>query len=198
MKLENFNIEYIIIFIILILPGFLMMKIIKLKVPSKNFLLKDMLFEALSYSLLNLSLIAWLPYLALKNEWHYSIIIISFIIAVVLIPILLAFAYIKIISSKYFRENFDILIPTAWNWYFSQRPHCMLLISLKNGSEVIGYFGNKSYATSYPSEESIYLETVYKYDDKNELTMVPNSDGMVIAKNEFSTIQFYKIGENDE
>ena len=94
-------------------------------------------------------------------------------------------------------KNFDIQIPTAWDWYFSQRPNCILLISLKNGSEVIGYFGEKSYATSYPNEGSIYLEKVYKYNN-NELEIVPNSDGIVVAKNEFDTIQFYNIGENHE
>lgn len=36
----------------------------------KDFLLKDTLFEALSYSLLNLILIAWLPYLSIINEWN--------------------------------------------------------------------------------------------------------------------------------
>ncbi len=40
-------IEYLIVFIALILPGFIIMKMIKLKVPHKDFLLKDMLFEAL-------------------------------------------------------------------------------------------------------------------------------------------------------
>ena len=34
--------------------------------------------------------------------------------------------------------------------------------------------------------------------DNNELEIVPNSDGIVVAKNEFDTIQFYNIGENHE
>ena len=198
MNLENLvKVEYLMVFVVLVLPGFLIMKIIKLKVPNKDFLLKDMLFEALSYSLLNLSLIGWLPYLTIKNELHSFFIFISFIFSVIIFPILLAFIYVKIISSEYFMKNFDIQIPTAWDWYFSQRPNCILLISLKNGSEVIGYFGEKSYATSYPNEGSIYLEKVYKYNN-NELEIVPNSDGIVVAKNEFDTIQFYNIGENHE
>jgi hypothetical protein len=156
-----------------------------------------MLFEALSYSLLNLSLIGWLPYIVIENKFHAIVILSIFLFSVTIFPILLALAYVKIISSEYFMNNFDIQIPTAWDWYFSQRPNCLLLVSLKNGSKVIGYFGEKSYATSYPNEGSIYLEKVYKYNNDN-LEIVQDSDGIVIAKNEFDTIEFYKIGENNE
>ncbi len=190
-------IEYLIVFIALILPGFIIIKMIKLKVPHKDFLLKDMLFEALSYSLLNLVLIAWLPYLLIYNEYHSFYVFMSFIVSFIIFPIFLAFMYIKIISSEYFMSNFNIQVPTAWDWYFSKRPNCTLLIKLKNGSEVIGYFGEKSYATSYPNEGSIYLEKVY-IRNSDKLEIVENSDGIIIKQDAFDTIEFYKIGENNE
>ena len=188
--------EYIIVFTILIVPGFIIMKIIKLKIPSKDFLLKDMLFEALSYSLLNLSLIGWLPYLFIKDGFSI-IFMILFMFSIIIFPAFLAFAYIKIISFEWFKNNFDIQIPTAWDWYFSKRKDCILIITLKNGSIIMGYFGQNSYATSYPNEGSIYLEKTYVYNDKNELSTTEDSDGIIIAKNQFDTIEIYKIGEDN-
>ena len=61
----------------------------------------------------------------------------------------------------------------------------------------MGYFGQNSYATSYPNEGSIYLEKTYVYNDKNELCATEDSDGIIIAKNQFDTIEIYKIGEDN-
>lgn len=187
------KIEYILGFATFILPGFLMMKIIKLKVPNKDFLLKDMLFEAFSYSLLNIAVFGWIPYLLLYykyNGWS----IVAFILILVISPVILSYIYIRVISSKLFRDNFDIQIPTAWDWYFSQRPNCMVLINLKDGSKVIGYFGEKSYATSYPNDGSIYLEKVYNQNEDGSIEQVEHSNGILIGKDQYTSIEFF-IGE---
>lgn len=94
------KLEYVLAFATFILPGFIIMKIIKLKVPNKDFLLKDMLFEAFAYSLLNIAISGWIPYLILSNNkigWA----IFTFILILTVSPILIALAYIKIISSSF-------------------------------------------------------------------------------------------------
>ena len=195
MEIENLlKLEYILAFATFILPGFLIMKIIRLKVPNKDFLLKDMLFEAFSYSLLNLSLFGWMPYWLLSSN-YIAWSIVAFIFILVISPIILATGYIKIVSSKIFAKHFDIQMPTAWDWYFSQRPNAMLLVKMKDGSEITGYFGATSYATSYPNDGSIYLEKVYIKDEDANLILVENSNGILIAKDQYTTIEFYNIGE---
>lgn len=186
------KLEYILAFATFILPGFLMMKIIKLKVPNKDFLLKDMLFEAFSYSLLNIAIFGWIPYSFLLNG-HSTLSTIAFIIVLVISPIILSMIYVKILGSKLFTQNFDIQIPTAWDWYFSQRPECILLVNMKDSSQVIGYFGEKSYATSYPNDGSIYIEKVYEKDESGNLVIVGNSNGILIQKGEYNTIEFFNI-----
>ena len=186
------KLEYVLAFSTLVLPGFLIMKIIKLKVPNKDFLLKDMLFEAVSYSLLNLAVIGWLPYLLFLYKYDIGGIV-AFIFTLVVSPVFLAFGYIKIISSEKFGRSFDIQMPTAWDWYFSQRPNSILLIKMKDNTEVIGYFGQKSYATSYPNDGSIYIEKVYTKNENGDLNIVENSNGILIAKDQYATVEFYNI-----
>jgi len=189
------KLEYLLAFTTFLLPGFIFIKIIKLKVPTKESFLKDMLFEAFAYSLLNLTIFGWMPYLLLSNNminWA----IFTFIVALTICPVLLAFGYIRAINSNFFMTNFDIQIPTAWDWYFSQRPNSILLVHLKDGYEVIGYFGDKSYATSYPNDGSIYLEKVYTKDKSDMLKLVENSNGILIARDQYVSIEFYSIGEN--
>jgi hypothetical protein len=134
----------------------------------------------------------WLPYLLLSNNkigWA----IFTFILILTVSPVLLALAYVKIISSDFFAKNFDIQMPTAWDWYFSQRPASILLVHMKDGSEVIGSFGSKSYATSFPNDGSIYLEKVYAKDDNGNLKSVENNNGILIAKDQHTSIEFYSI-----
>lgn len=119
------KLEYILAFATFILPGFIIMKIIKLKVPNKDFLLKDMLFEAFSYSLLNITVSGWIPYLILAYN-KIGLAIFTFILVLTISPVLIALAYVKIISSTFFTKNFDIQMPTAWDWYFSQRLNSIL------------------------------------------------------------------------
>jgi len=193
------KLEYILAFSSLILPGFIIMKIIKLKVPNKDFLLKDMLFEALSYSLLNLALLGWIPYLLYDYEFKIMAFI-AFILLLTLSPVLMALFYVNIISSKWFRNHFDIQMPTAWDWYFSQRPNIFVLVKLKNGSEIIGYFGENSYATSYPNDGALYLEAVYRKGNDDNLELINNNNGILISKDTFDTIEFIEItsGEKNE
>lgn len=196
MEIENLlKFEYVLAFATFILPGFIIMKIMKLKFPNKDFLLKDVLFEALSYSLLNISIFGWIPYL-LSYYNHTVLSIIAYIIVLIITPIFLSLIYIKIISKNFFGKNFDIPISSAWDWYFGKRQKCILLVKLKDGKEIIGYFGVNSYATSYPNEGSIYIEALYKKDDvTGSLNLIPNTKGILIHKDQYSTIEFYNIGE---
>ena len=198
MKFEDLiQLEYLLAFATLILPGFLVMKFIRLKVPNKDFLLKDMLFEALVYSLLNLAIFGWAPYLLLYYE-YIVLSIIAFIFTLTISPILLTFCYIKNIDSKWFSKYFDIQMPTAWDWYFSQRKNAILLIRMVDDTEVIGYFGNNSYVTSYPNEGSIYMEKIYrKSSDSQSIEEIPSSQGMLITKDKYKTVEFYTTEGNN-
>lgn len=88
-------------------------------------------------------------------------------------------------------------MPTAWDWYFSQRPTSILLVHMKDGTEVIGYFGNKSYATSFPNDGSLYLEKAYTKDDNGNLKLVENSSGILVAKDQHISIEFYSTEGGD-
>ncbi|MDK9719883.1 MAG: DUF6338 family protein [Rhodospirillales bacterium] len=51
------------------------------------------------------------------------------------------------------------VIPTSWDWRFSKMlmPH-WILVTLKDGSIVSGWFGERSFASSNPSERDLYIE----------------------------------------
>lgn len=58
---------------------------------------------------------------------------------------------------------------SGWEWLFGQleRP-VYLLITFKDGSKIYGYFGEKSLASSDPSERDIFLEEVWDFDAESQ------------------------------
>ncbi|MEU8340886.1 DUF6338 family protein [Spirillospora sp. NPDC048832] len=51
---------------------------------------------------------------------------------------------------------------TAWDHMFRRRGSCFVRARLKDGSWVGGWYGSKSYATSYPEPAEIYLESAWR------------------------------------
>ncbi|WDM16635.1 hypothetical protein J3S85_37280 [Streptomyces lavenduligriseus] len=52
--------------------------------------------------------------------------------------------------------------PTAWDHMFRDRGGCYLRARLKDGTWVGGWYGNNSYATSFPQAPELYLERSYR------------------------------------
>ncbi|MFF5427767.1 MULTISPECIES: DUF6338 family protein [unclassified Streptomyces] len=52
--------------------------------------------------------------------------------------------------------------PTAWDHMFRDRGGCFVRIRLKDGTWVGGWYGTKSYATSYPQGPELFLESAYR------------------------------------
>ncbi|MFF4529448.1 DUF6338 family protein [Streptomyces sp. NPDC001407] len=52
--------------------------------------------------------------------------------------------------------------PSAWDHIFRDRRPCFVRLRLKDGTWVGGWYGNKSYATSYPQPCELHLESAWR------------------------------------
>jgi hypothetical protein len=70
---------------------------------------------------------------------------------------------------------------------------------LKNGRKVGGWFGGKSFASSYPNTPELYLEEAYHINaDGGFDEPFQKSDGILITESEISTIEFFKPDWSNE
>ncbi len=82
-------------------------------------------------------------------------------------------------------------IPTGWDWIFSTTDPCFVLITLTDGTEIAGYFGRQSMASSDPSRRDIFVERVYTVPNDGgpwheaERSLGVHVDGAQIAYIEF-------------
>lgn len=83
--------------------------------------------------------------------------------------------------------------PTGWDWIFSTTDPCFVLITLTDGTEIAGYFGKRSMASSDPDRRDIFIELVYKVPaDGTPWVVVPDTLGMHVDGAQIAYIEFRK------
>jgi hypothetical protein len=64
---------------------------------------------------------------------------------------------------------------------------------MKNGKVVAGLCGNKSFASSFPADEDLYLEKVCTLSADGKMDgIVPNSMGAIIRMENVALIEFFE------
>ena len=66
-------------------------------------------------------------------------------------------------------------------------------IHLKDDAIIGGYYGQNSYASTSPDEQSVYLEKVYKINPDGTFgEEIQDSYGLVISKDDYKYIEFFR------
>lgn len=79
----------------------------------------------------------------------------------------------------------------AWDYFFSTRQQCWILVTLKNGKKYGGFYGSNSFASSSPEPEQIYLEKHWALDEDGDLDHeLKDSLGIVILTNDIESLEF--------
>ncbi|WP_028316007.1 DUF6338 family protein [Desulfatibacillum aliphaticivorans] len=190
------------LFVLLVFPGLISLHIYRLLMPTKDVDWKTVTFEGLFYSALNFALC--LPLIIYThtnnypstNPYGYSA---WMMIMILVAPIVWAYLWSKLIRCKPLMKKMNLPYPTAWDFFFDKRVTLFVLIHLKNGNKIAGYYGPNSYATSYPREGDIYLEAAIKVNDKGEfLDFVNQTGGLLVRKADYELIEFFNEKQNKQ
>jgi Family of unknown function (DUF6338) len=182
-------------FLILVFPGLISMHVYRLFMPARPIEWKTAILEAFFYSAVNfaicLPVIAWMFFGHAEDHpiWAGFAGYLVFLIG----PILWPWVWVRFSKSPLMKK-LQLPYPTAWDAYFDRREECFLLITLRNGDRVGGFFGPGSYASSFPNDGDIYMSAVYKLDRQgNFLEAIPDTKGLLIRKDEYSLIEFFAV-----
>ncbi len=170
MKLESNSDLYFLLAVLV--PGFIYNGVLAHFVPLHQnsekalILLRLLTATAFNYAICSpviylLATNALFPHNALRQGSTWFIIIF-------LVPVLLGLVRALVIqrdSGTWFYKLVKLrpisAIPTGWDWIFGRTDPCYLLITLTDGTEIAGYFGAKSMASSDPERKDLYIEKVY-------------------------------------
>jgi len=202
MKLEVFSDVYFVISVLV--PGFIYSGVVTAFVPLRANRERDtLLLRYLTATAFNYGICSPLIYLLVVGHIfsaHPARQALCWFFILFMAPVLLATMRAKIIQSDGLGWLYRLIglraispIPTGWDWVFSTADPCFVLVTLTDGTEIAGYFGRRSMASSDPERKDIYLETVYKVPKNGRpWVAVPGSLGMHIDGALIAYIEFRK------
>ena len=71
-----------------------------------------------------------------------------------------------------------------------------VLVTLKNGTRFAGFCGARSFISSIPSEQDIYIQHVYDMDEDDEWHLREDCS-VLITSGEVSTIEFWPYSKEE-
>lgn len=189
--------EHLILFVGFVLPGAISMYVYGLKVPQREFALKDRIAEALCFSLLNY-VIVWIPvqiYLspvALQATtfpaWLAQILV--FLAA----PVCWPFALIALLQWAEDRGLIALRAKTAWDDFFGrQETECWIQVETREGQLLGGRYGRGSFASSWPDPGHLYLEEERRIDAVGRFAYpLDGSPGLLLRPADYKMIRVYQ------
>jgi hypothetical protein len=188
-----------------VVPGFICYSTMAIFVPRKAEDTELSLLRFLTLSCLNYALWAWLIYLLAKSEFFTGSPLLSATawgLIIFVSPVLLGVIFGKLSSRDWLRRFLMRMgleplhpIPTAWDYYFSRTPPVWLLVTLKDGSKVGGFFGKKSFASSAAGERDLFIEEIFKVIEDGEWQPIPRNNGIYIKGEEIKHIEIWRTEE---
>ncbi len=194
--MDIWNADKLALFIVFFLPGFISMKVYDLMVPGVPRDASKSLLEAVSYSTLNFGALFWLIAIVQTNDFyrrHFILYSLAVAAIMVVVPACWPFAYLKLASWPPIAGHFVNPIQKPWDYVFGKRTPYWIIVHLRDGLRIGGRFDTKSFASSNPADEQIYLEEVWTLDEEGRfLKKVERSRGIIVMQDEIRAVEFFE------
>ena len=191
------ELDSLVLFVLLIVPGLISMFAYRFLMPARDIEWKTALVEALFYGVLNFGIC--LPIIIPIHQAgfpasHLTWYVILMVAVLVLLPLLWSCLLCCLFRWKRLMKRLQLPFPTAWDFFFHKRESCFILIHLKNGKMIGGYFGGDSYATSFPRHGDIYLQQVCKVDELGRFEkLVEDTKGLLISRDTCDYVEMFAV-----
>jgi hypothetical protein len=194
MSLDLLELNKVLLFVAFIMPGFIAIKAYELfAVGSERRSTSEQLIDAISYSCINYVL--WLPavYLIEAGELrnaHLWLYVLFYLLVLFISPVVISYFWVKV-RVRRFKEH---PIKKPWDYVFSSLEPHWILVTLKSGEKIGGYYGPESFASSSPAPEQIFLQNSWVINNDGGFERIKDtSAGILILSSEILYLEFYKI-----
>jgi hypothetical protein len=197
------SLDAIYIALVFVVPGYIISSFRAHFITGQRLDGPDYLVRLLTLSALNFTLSGWAIYLALA--WDTEPVTRTFVWLFVLAvsPVLIGIVsglgskqeWLRRVYSRFGLSPLHI-IPTSWEYKFSNLTESLVLVVLKDGTMFAGYWGGKSFASSRPEERDLLIEQVYEIQKDGPWT--PTNKSVFIGSGEIRTIEFIPVERNVE
>jgi hypothetical protein len=199
--MDIFETNKLILFIAFVIPGFISIKFYDLVFPDGRGTMSDRLIDAIAYSSINYAILFY-PIVMVESsglrESGGFLYYIFYVFVFLLAPAIWVFAWKKMRLCKWVTAAVPHPTSKPWDFVFSQRHPYFIKIYLKNGSIIGGTYSEKSFASSAPSEEQIYLEETWKINENGGFDRRKNGTaGVIVMASEIAYIELIEYKNHE-
>jgi hypothetical protein len=204
LKLLTTTPQALVLLLFLLVPGFVFIKVFDNLLPGRRRSFAQQVIDIVcwSFTILAIWLLPALIVFGLSqrvSQWLFHLLLGALIVlGVFATPILLAYIFYRLELRGTIKNWGTHLSPTSWDWFFSNRAgnHYYVRFHLKDGKELGGYFGERSFAASSPSAQQIYVEEVWRVDEDGRfIAPMEGSEGAMVDKEDCTHIEFFETRE---
>ena len=191
------ELDRFILFLLFFIPGFISLKVYDLLVPREYRDFSRSLFEAVGYSSLNYAVLLPLIIPTLTGDFpieHILWEITLLVLTMVIFPILWPVSFYRLSTSRLGTRFIVHPMRKPWDYVFGKRRVYWVIVHLKDGRKIGGRFDRRSFASSYPADEQIYIEEVWQLDKDGKFQsdgQVERSQGILILRDEVLAVEFF-------
>ena len=190
---EVLSADKLLLFLVFFVPGFVSLKIWQLMIPSERLRIADQALEIVSFGCLNFAVLFWLVGIGIRETSPPWIRYLSFSGVLLVFPALWPVILGAILKSNLLRGRIVHPTPRSWDYFFNRGELCYVLVHLRGGKLIAGFYGPDSFASSFPNPKDIYLEQVWKVNKNGEfLHAIEDTAGVLISHEYIDYMEFFK------
>lgn len=194
MDLELLEINKLLMFIAFVMPGFIAIKAYSVfsgvaAAPKPS---SEQIIDAATYSCINY--LIWLPFVYMvessRLKFDYIWLYVAFYVIVLFIsPIVITKLWLSVMRHTLGKDP----IERPWDYVFSLREHYWVVVTLKSGEKIGGLYADKSFVSSSPAPEQIFLQSTWVINEHGGFEREKEtSAGIMILSSEILYLEFYK------
>jgi hypothetical protein len=198
--------EALILILFLVVPGFIFIKLLDTLLPGRRRGFGQEIIDILFWSFTVLA-VWFFPALVLFRLsdslpwWLYQLLLLALIVLGIFVtPIVAAYILYRLEGRGTLKSLGAHPNPTSWDWFFSNRAgNYYVRFHRKEGKDLGGYFGEKSFAASSPNAQQIYVEEVWRLgEDGKFVERVEGTEGAIVNSEDCELIEFFETQEARE
>jgi len=192
--MDIWEIDKLVLFLLFIIPGFISLKTYSLLIPNQEKDSSKQIIDAIAYSCMNYAFLL-IPIITVQSNdiketspvLYYLFYLGVFFVA----PIIWVLIWKWLRRKEVFQKIAPHPTIKPWDYIFSQRKSFWVKITLINGTIIGGKYSDKSFTSSSPATEQIYLQESWIMNNKGGFDRAKNNtDGIIIMEHQISYIEF--------
>jgi hypothetical protein len=189
----------LILFIAFVVPGFVGLKAYELLAPRATKDVAQQLIDAIAYSCINYALLLWPIYhveLTNLRATSQSVYVAFYVFVLLVAPVVWACLLRWARSTQFIQSTLPHPTGKPWDYVFGQRKRYWVVVTLKDGKRIGGRYDSRSFASSAPCPEQLFLEEAWNINEDGGFDRArTNSAGILILSADMMTVEFFNVVE---